>query len=187
MDKPPNRNKTVVHQPTHTNNVRKGFVLAFKYVFEVFKSALKRTAYDGEARQFYLASDISQMSAVVFLFALTIALFTISDYMLFEFTPLFFGLVALRLALIAYCGFQFMYLNRVKNYRSYDTSTLIYLLIVVLGTLLINFTRPENFVAHIIVIDMAVLVFYLVVPTRFIYQALPALVFSIGEVVLSLL
>jgi signal transduction histidine kinase len=36
----------------------------------------------------------------------------------------------------------------------------------------------------IIIVDMAVFIFYVVIPNRFVFQALPSLVFSIGEVAL---
>ncbi|NLF89501.1 hypothetical protein GX563_11855 [Candidatus Bathyarchaeota archaeon] len=55
------------------------------------------------------------------------------------------------------------------------------MIIVVIGILLVNLTRPTNFIPHIIVLDIAVLVVYLIIPIKFIYQAIPALLFSIGE------
>ncbi|MCW3996251.1 MAG: ATP-binding protein [Candidatus Bathyarchaeota archaeon] len=57
-------------------------------------------------------------------------------------------------------------------------------MLISVGLLIVDVTRPQNFLPHIIVIDVAVFVYYLLIPTRFIYQALPALVFSIGEVMI---
>ncbi len=152
-------------------------------------NALKRTSYDtqNDYRQFFLASDISQARIVVFFLALIVALYAISDYLYFGLSLAFYGLVALRVGLIGCCTFQFMHIRRVKNYRSYDTSTFTYFLVIVIGILLINATRPENFLPQIIVIDVAIFIFYLVIQTRFIYQAVPALVFTIGEIVLIML
>lgn len=101
-------------------------------------------------------------------------------------TAEFYALIALRTALIAYSLLQIRYINKAMDYRAYDTSIFVYMIIVVIGVLLVNLTRPTNFVPHIIVTDMAVLVIYLVVPTRFIYQALPAWLFSIGEAIIIL-
>ena len=170
-------------------SARKGIAQAIKQLADGARGAWKRTSKEtnDDYRQLFLESDISQARVVILLLAVTIALFTIGDYMLLSLTPIFFGLVALRLVLIAYCGFQFMYVNRVKNYRSYDTSTFIYLLSIVAAVLLVNSTRPQNFIPHIIVIDMAVFVFYLVIPNRFIYQAVPSLLFSAGEVLIIML
>lgn len=58
------------------------------------------------------------------------------------------------------------------------------MIIIVVGVLMVNLTRPTNFVPHIIVTDMAVIVVYLVVPTKFLYQLAPAWLFSIGEAVI---
>ncbi len=124
---------------------------------------------------------------VIVLLALTVALFAISDYMFFGLSSTFYALAALRLGLIFYSAYQIRYIRQVKNYRSYDTSTFIYLLTLVVGILLVDSTRPQNFLPHIIIIDMAVFVFYLVIPTRFIYQALPSLVFTIGGVLIIML
>jgi signal transduction histidine kinase len=135
-------------------------------------------------RNFYLNSDISQVQVVVFVLGLAIALFAISDYMFFGFSTTFYGLVALRLGLIFYSIIYLKHVTNAKNHRSYDTSTLLYMLITVAGILLVNLTRPENFVPHIIVIDMAVFTFYLLLPTRYIYQASASLTFSIGEVLI---
>lgn len=112
------------------------------------------------------------------------ALLIIGDYLFVGFTPIFFALVALRIALIVYSLLQIRYLSHVKDYKAYDKSIFIYMLVVTIGVLFINFSRPENFIIHIIIVDMLVLVFYLVMPTRFIYQALPSWIFSAGEIIL---
>jgi signal transduction histidine kinase len=130
---------------------------------------------------------VSQTRVVIVLLALTVALFAISDYMFFGLSSTFYALAALRLGLIFYSAHQIRYIRQVKNYRSYDASTFIYLLTLVVGILLVNSTRPQNFLPHIIVIDMTVFVFYLVIPTRLIYQALPSLIFTIGEVLIIML
>lgn len=108
----------------------------------------------------------------------------VGDYLFLGLSSEFYALVVLRAALIAYSLLQISYINKAQDYKAYDNSTLVYLIIVVVGVLLVNLTRPTNFVPHIIVTDMAVLVIYLIVSTRFIYQAVSAWIFSIGEAVI---
>jgi signal transduction histidine kinase len=170
-------------------NASKGIVQAIRKVTDWLRGTFKRVSFEtnDDYRRFFLASDISQARIVIFLLAVTIVLFAISDYMFFGFSLKFYVLAALRLALIVYSIAHVRYIGRVKNYRSYDVLTLTYLLVVVIGILLVNSTRPQNFLPHIIVIDAAVFVFYLVIPVRFIYQALPSLIFSIGEVLIIML
>jgi signal transduction histidine kinase len=50
--------------------------------------------------------------------------------------------------------------------------------------LAINASRPQNFLPQIIILDVGVLVAYLIIPTKFVYQAIPASIFSIGELIL---
>ncbi|MCW4004009.1 MAG: ATP-binding protein [Candidatus Bathyarchaeota archaeon] len=153
------------------------------------KCALRQNSYENkdEYKRLFLAADISQAKIVIVLFAAIIVLFILSDYMFFNLSVVFYELVALRLVLLAYCVWQFMFIGKVENYCSYDRSTLLYLLTISVGILIVNSTRPENFLPHIIVIDTAVFVYYLVIPNRFIYQAIPALVFTLGEVAILML
>ncbi|MGE5575136.1 MAG: sensor histidine kinase [Ignavibacteria bacterium] len=53
-----------------------------------------------------------------------------------------------------------------------------------LGILAVNVTRPQNFLPQIVILDVGILVAYLIIPTRFVFQAIPASIFSIGEIVL---
>ncbi len=134
-----------------------------------------------EYRQSFLSADIPQTKLIIFFLAITIGLFTIGDYINLGLANEFFASVVLRAVLIAYSLLQIRYINRSLDYKAYDTSTLVYMIIVVIGILLVNLTRPTNFIPHIIVLDIAVLVVYLIIPIKFIYQAIPALLFSIGE------
>jgi signal transduction histidine kinase len=153
-------------------------------LLRLFMGAWKRTALENkeEYRQLFLEPDISQSRIAIFFVALTIAVFSFGDYMFFGFAPTFFALASLRLALIVGAIFLVRSLKRARNYRAYDSAIFVYSLAVVASILLVNSTRPENFIPHIIVVDMAIFVFYLVIPNRFIFQALPALIFSLGEV-----
>jgi signal transduction histidine kinase len=53
--------------------------------------------------------------------------------------------------------------------------------------LLVNLPRNTNFLAQVIIVDIAVFVFYLVLPTRFAYQAAACTAFSAGEAAILLL
>ena len=154
-----------------------------------FMWAWKRTSLENKEdyRQLFLEPDISQARIVVFFIAVAIALFTIGDYLFLAFSLTFFALAALRIGLISYSVLLIRHLRQVKNYRSYDLSIFAFLLSVALSVLVINSTRPENFYLHIIIVDMAVFIFYLVIPNRFIFQALPTIIFSLGELAILML
>lgn len=139
---------------------------------------------DQKYRRFFFSSDVTQTRIVLSVLALTVGLFAVSDYMFFGFSVIFYALSALRIGLIGYTAYYIKVLGKVKNHHFYDLTLLIYLLILVGGILLVNLTRPENLLPHILIIDLAIFVFYLIIPTRFIFQAIPALTFSIGEVLI---
>ncbi|MCL5948858.1 MAG: hypothetical protein M1490_00070, partial [Candidatus Bathyarchaeota archaeon] len=167
-----------------TGGFREVIAAALKRVAQGFVGAWKRTSLENkeEYRHLFLEPDISQARIAVFFIALSIALFTIGDYMFLAFSSTFFALVVLRLGLISYSILLIRHLRQVKNYRSYDLLIVAYWLSVAVSVLLINSTRPENFYLHIIILDMAVFIFYLVIQNRFIFQASPAIIFSLGEV-----
>ena len=115
-------------------NASKGIVQAIRKVTDWLRGTFKRVSFEtnDDYRRFFLASDISQARIVISLLAVTIALFAIGDYMFFGFSLTFYVLAALRLGLIVCSIAQVRYIGRVKNYRSYDVSTLTYLLVVVI-------------------------------------------------------
>ena len=72
------------------------------------------------------------------------------------------------------------------DYQLYDKLCIFWMTTISLGILAINVSRPQNFLPQIIILDVGILVAYLIIPTRFVYQAIPASIFSIGELILLL-
>jgi signal transduction histidine kinase len=135
-------------------------------------------------RESYLASDTSQVRLIIFFVILLLVGFILGDYLFLGFSFLFTVILLLRLFLIVYSALQIRYLWRVQDFRAYDKSVFIYMLVLFLGILIVDASRPENFAIHIIIVNTAVFVCYLIVPTRFIYQAVPSLLFSACETIL---
>lgn len=134
-----------------------------------------------ELRKFYLSSDISQSKIVYMLLALTVALFAVSDYMSVGLSLNLIALLALRTCVIIFAFLQLNYIKRIEDVELYDKSILLFLIILVIATLTINISRPQNFLSHIIITDLAIFVFYLTIPTKFIFQTIPSVMFAIGE------
>jgi hypothetical protein len=134
-----------------------------------------------ELRKFYLSSDISQSKIVYMLLALTVALFAVSDYMSVGLSLNLIALLALRTCVIIFAFLQLNYIKRIEDVELYDKSILLFLIIIVIATLTINISRPQNFLSHIIITDLAIFVFYLTIPTKFIFQTIPSVMFAIGE------
>ena len=133
-------------------------------------------------RQFYFHSDIVVSRNVVAFISLIIGLFTISDFLFFDFSLAFFILLVIRIGLIFFSLFIVKYIVGLSDFRLYDKACLFWMIIVSLGILAIDASRPQNFLTQVVIVDIGILVAYLIIPTRFIYQAIPALILSLGEV-----
>ncbi len=160
--------------------------MPLKQFWSQIKTVWRRASAENgkNCRETYLDADIAQVRVIIIVVAVLIGVFVVNDYLFLGFNVTFYELLVLRVVLIVYAALQLMYLSNLKDFKLYDKSLFIYLLVLVFGILLINLTRPENFVTDIIIVDIAVLVFYLIIPTRFIYQATEAAVFSVGEAIL---
>lgn len=134
-----------------------------------------------EYRGFYCKSDVNQSRLAMLLFAVPIAGFIFNDYMLFGFSSEFFGLAALRAFLLLVTALEFVYVTRVKSYRSYDLMLFSASAIIMTGGGIINALRPQNFVVQVIITIVSVFVLYLVVPFRFLYQSILSSAATIGE------
>jgi signal transduction histidine kinase len=137
-----------------------------------------------EYRQFYFRSDVAQARIVIALLAIAIALFGLSDLPFLGLSLEFLVIEALRFGLVAYSLIIVVRLNRSSKYRSYDRAIFIYLLTFILFSLLVSATRPEGFVVQSVIVGISIFVIYLSIPTRFINQAVLAIIYTIGDLAL---
>ena len=172
-----------------SKRLRNILTVFFERISGKLKTALSGIPKDArdEYRQFFFRSDITQARIVIFLLAVAVALFGISDYPFLGLSLEFFVLEILRLSLVVYSFFQVIWLNRSRNYRLYDRSIFFYLLVFILFSLLVAATRPEGFVVQSIIVGISIFVFYLSIPTRFLNQAILSTIYTVGEIVLLLL
>ena len=161
----------------------------FARVIREAKNVLLSIKKDTETpyRQFYFKNDIKVTRNVITFISLIFALFTISDFLIFNFASIFFVLVAIRTSLILFSLFIIKYVSHLSDYKLYDGACIFWTTTISIGILAINSSRPQNFLPQIVILDIGVLVAYLILPTRFVYQAIPASIFSIGELILLLI
>jgi signal transduction histidine kinase len=150
-------------------------------MFDKFQSPKLSCAQEEGYRQFYLRTDISRAKLGIFLFAIPVTAFIFNDYAFFRLTWAFFGVVALRLSLLVGVSLMFVHLSKVNSYRSYDRTVFFGSILLLLGGGVINATRPQNFIVQVVLTGMAVLVFYVVIPNRFLYQFFLATGVSFGQ------
>jgi hypothetical protein len=119
-------------------------------------------------RQANFSADIAQARICILLVILTLAAFEVNDYGLLGLSWSFYGLLALKLALVAYTILLLKSLPRLTNYRSYDRAEFLWGLFIAVFAIAVAATRPTAFIAHIIVMILAVFITVLAIPNRFI-------------------
>jgi PAS domain S-box-containing protein len=107
--------------------------------------------------------------------------FAVNDYRFFGLCWPFYGLQAFRFALLAYTLLLLKGLRGLTSYRSYDRAEFAWGLAVAIFAIAVAATRPEEFVAHTIIVVVAVFVTVLAVPNRFVNQLMVSLVYTVGE------
>jgi len=132
-------------------------------------------------RKASLPADVAQARICILLCLAPLCAFAVNDYAFFGLTWPFYGLQALRLAVLIHTGLLLRWLPRATSYRSYDRAELAWGLVFAAFTLTIAATRPEAFIAHAIVVVVAVFLTLLAVPNRFGYQLGISLVYVAGE------
>ena len=133
-----------------------------------------------ELREFYLESDTNQSRFGILLFTIPIAMTIFNDYAFAGLSQAFSLLIAIRLGMLAFALCLFVYLPKVKDYRSYDKALIAYVVAVLLIAT-INFSRPQNAAAQVISISIGVFIIYLLVNTEFVYQIIAATVFTLMQ------
>ena len=141
----------------------------------------------GTYEDFYLTSDISQARIGILLLMIPIVVLVINDFAISGLSSVFYGLVGLRGFLLLFTILLVFYLSHVKNHRLYEKVVLAYTLFTSICMLIIFATHPQYFDSQLILAVLSIFIYYLVIPNRFVYQTLPALVGTVGAVGLIVL
>ena len=137
--------------------------------------------------QYYLNNDVSRARTGLLLLLIPLVVYVYNDYQFLGLNQEFYYVLALRAGLIVYTILMVFYLRRVKTPNSYKKSLFSYTSILMIIVLIIFSTRPQNFASQIVLIILTVFIFYLVIPNRFVYQTVPALIGIVGEIALIVL
>ncbi len=132
-------------------------------------------------RQTSLGRDVAQARITIALVLVVLLAFAINDYRFFGLSWRFYTLGALRLALVAHAAFLLGRLRRFDTYRAYDREEFVFGLTFAAFVVVTSSTRPEAFVAHVIVAVVAVFLTVLALPNRFGRQLALSAIYVIGE------
>ena len=132
-------------------------------------------------RQANLAADIAQARICILLIMGPVAAFALNDYGFFGLSWPFYVISALRLALLGYTVRLLRRFRGMESYITYDRAEFTWGLSFAVFTVAIAATRPHAFIAHTIVVVLAVFLTVLAVPNRFSNQLIVSMVYAVGE------
>ena len=129
--------------------------LLLSKLFTEAKNILSSVKKDKETsyRQFYLQNDTNVTRNVISFISIVIGLFTISDFLFFNLSAIFFVLLTFRIGLIFFSIFIVKYLWRLHDFRLYDRACLFWMTMTIIGILAINVSRPQNFLPQIVILQ----------------------------------
>jgi signal transduction histidine kinase len=125
--------------------------------------------------------DLDLIQIVVAFYLAVVVLYTINDYKLFGPSPALWLAIGARIVLIATPVIILFYANRLTPYTTMDRLVFFGVLVSDAMNLYLIYIRPESPTYLELLI---VLVNFLIVPNRFYYRLIPALLFSLGDFML---
>ena len=146
-------------------------------LFKVYSDVQERYRQEG------LSSDIKQARLGIILLMAPLVFYIFNDYYFFGISPEFFGLAALRFGFLIFTVLILGYFNRLNNFRLYDRSIFLWGFVGVVITTLINASRPQNFLFHVIIVLSMIAITYFVIPQKHINRTIIASGLTLGLIV----
>jgi PAS domain S-box-containing protein len=139
---------------------------------------------DDRYKQYYLKADIKQAKLGIMLLIVPLVALLYNDYQFLGVSFEFYELITLRLAFLVFAILLYVYLDRFKNYRSYENAIALWGITGTIVNLLINASRPQNYLFHITLIVIIIFTACLIVPMRLVYKTLICLIAAIGQLLI---
>ncbi|MCP4219419.1 MAG: hypothetical protein GY765_32590 [bacterium] len=142
----------------------------------------KASETEQQFRLRYLKSEKIQLMAAICVFIFPNTIFTYSDHILFGFKPEFYTLLVVRGAYLLFSIILLALVPRIKKTQTVDITTLAWWTSLIALVFYVNSTRPPEYIQHSVIDILIVFIIYLLVSNRLILQVIPALLFSIGNI-----
>jgi len=138
-------------------------------------------------RQNNLSTDITQAKRGVLLLIAPLLIFLFNEFQLFGLSTTFYGLAAMRLVFLAFTIWLLAYFSKMKDFRSYDKAVFTWGLAGVIISTIINSSRPQGFLFHVIMVTAIIIITYLIIPQKLANKFILALAASVGELLILVL
>jgi hypothetical protein len=135
----------------------------------------------------YLREDFHRAAVGISIVALTVIPFVFRDYQFLGASWKFYGLFAGRVLLALLSVVLIAYMQKTKNYHSYDRLLAVWTVIAVTLNLLINITRPTDYYIYITLDVVYLSLIYIIFPNNLKHQIIIMLYYSAADILLLFL
>lgn len=146
-----------------------------------FWGSFESSESEEQFRRSRLTTDARRVRNVILAFQLSAA-FIYNDYQILRATPLFWGLLATRIAFLGSSAMACVQLGRPLSPRRFDVIVLSWLTMLAFVTIGVAYTRPPGFAGILIVVTAVVFAIYTIFPLLPGFQLLVAGLFSLWAV-----
>lgn len=159
----------------------------FKPVFDFLDRAEPHLGdLEEDYRQHFFQSDLNQLRSLLTIYVITTVFYALVDFQLHKNSVLLLMLFLLRLSIFLLSALSYFTFKHIKSVHKLDNLVLAWSIFVYFISLFVAYARSSIGFYDISIGVMLVLVTYLVVPNRLIYRLIPAMIFSLCEMLISI-
>jgi diguanylate cyclase len=135
-------------------------------------------------RRYTRDADVNQIIFIAWIYIVGLILYAFIDYQMFGPSPTLWILYTSRGAVLLFSLASMVILKRTASYQLMDWLVLIWTAAVAILAVYVHLTRPASLVPNALGDFIVVIGFYMILPNRFYFRILPALLLSLGDIVL---
>ncbi len=147
----------------------------------MFSTKLRPEEVESEYRQDALKRDTSQLTIAIYLALIPIAVFVLNDILTFSDNYLFTEIVIGRIIMTVWSLVVIFMLRQSRHFIIIDRIMLLWLIGVSLLTLMISYSRPDDYIAAIVLNILYVMAIYVMFPVPLYMHVIAGTLISLGE------
>ncbi|MCX6007161.1 MAG: GGDEF domain-containing protein [Chloroflexi bacterium] len=133
-------------------------------------------------RMHFLTDDVKQATWGILLIMIPLVFFAYNDYLFYHFTSTFYNLVIIRSVCLIASIVTVVALHKVKNPTGYDWIVFSWAVAGTLALVLIQASRPVEFVQSFFVDMLVIIMFFVVIPSGLLFRMGAALILTSAEI-----
>ncbi len=147
-----------------------------------FLAQFREPEPEKQFRQHDLKNEKVQLLVAICVFIIPNLVFAYSDYILFDFSRRFYTIITVRGVHLLLAITLLIVVPRIREHLTFDITALIFWTSLIALVFFINTTRPPEYVHHSVIDILVLFTIYVLVSNRLVCQVLPALLFSMVNI-----